>query len=39
MLREDIPQKTIRKPKNAQKMILKYVVVVDIIFQILLKLF
>ncbi len=35
-LREDIPQKTSRKPKNAQKMILKYVVVVDIIFQILL---
>ena len=38
-LREDIPQMICRKPQNAKKIIIKYVIEFEIIFQQLFKLF
>ena len=39
LLREDIPQKICKNPQNAQKLVLKYVIEFEIIFQPLFKLF
>ena len=38
-LREDISQKICKNPQNAQKLVLKYVIEFEIIFQPLFKLF